>query len=72
MSNKDMPAWEHKAVDAILADLMDRRGIKNGFNDIDDDVWTEIKETMASIIREAALAELEGRELNKQTGGGCE
>lgn len=62
MSNKDMSTWCRKAADSILDDLSDRRGIRSVLDTIDEDVMEEIKETMAGIIREAALAELEGRD----------
>ncbi len=61
MSNKDIPAWCYKAVDSVLDDLSDRRGIGSELSQIDEDVMDEIKGTMASIIHEAALAELEKR-----------
>lgn len=46
--------WAHEAARGIVADLKDRRGIKWGFDDIDEDVRKEIVATIASIIRLAA------------------
>jgi len=40
----------NKVVDAILFDLTDRRGIKNAWHDIDDDIQEEIKAKWAAII----------------------
>ncbi len=39
----------------IMKDLTDRRGIKNGFEDIDDDIMEEINLTQVSKIREGIL-----------------
>ena len=36
---------------AILSDLLDRKGIKNAFYDIDRDIKAEIIESMASLIK---------------------
>ena len=51
------PYGDHKAKNkyertalAILNDLTGRRGIKRGFEDIDQDIQTEIIERMAAII----------------------
>lgn len=46
--------WAHSAARGVLADLTDRRGIKYGFDDVDEDVRAEIVETLAAIIRSAA------------------
>jgi hypothetical protein len=35
---------------SVIADLTDRRGIKNGFNDIDDDVRKSIVDDLTNII----------------------
>lgn len=43
--------WAHAAARGVLADLTDRRSIKNGFRDIDEDVRVEIVESLAEIIR---------------------
>lgn len=43
--------WATKAARAVIADLMDRRNIKHGFDDIDEDIRKEIVETMSAIIR---------------------
>lgn len=45
--------WAHRAARGVLADLTDRRGIKNGFDDVDEDVRKEIVNSLSSIIREA-------------------
>lgn len=45
--------WAHSAARGILHDLNDRRGIKQGFNGIDEDIRKEIAESIAAIIREA-------------------
>ncbi len=42
--------WAHKTARAILADLLDRRGIKWGFNDIDQETRFEIVDSLAAII----------------------
>ena len=51
---KPKDAAEHAAL-AILYDYSDRRGVKQGFYDVEEVVRKEIVETTASIIR-AALA----------------
>lgn len=43
--------WAVRAARGVVADLTDRRGIKQGFNDIDPVVRAEIIQTMADIIR---------------------
>lgn len=45
--------WAHRAANAILFDLNDRRGIKEAFYDLSDEVCKDIVETAAEIIREA-------------------
>jgi hypothetical protein len=42
--------WSQYAARGILADLTDRRGIKQGFDEIDEDVRAEIVESLAEII----------------------
>ena len=42
--------WAHYAARGILADLTDRRGIKQGFDDIDEDVRSEMAMTLTDII----------------------
>ena len=52
--NRKPPApkdWAHAAARGVLADLQDRRGIKHGFDDIDQDTRKEIVKSLASIIR---------------------
>lgn len=41
----------HFAAQAVLADLSDRRGIKQELVGLDDDVKIELTETLAEIIR---------------------
>ena len=43
---------EHAAL-AVIRGFCDRRGIKRGFQNIDDDIRKEIVETTAEIIRQA-------------------
>lgn len=43
--------WAHTAARAVIADLTDRRKIKNGFDDIDESVRVEIVRSLAEIIR---------------------
>ena len=45
--------WAEAAALGILYDLNDRRGIKNGFDDVDMEVRMEIVTHMADIIRTA-------------------
>lgn len=51
--------WAHAAARGILADLSDRRGIKNGLNDVDDGVRAEIVSALSEIIRQANRCSLE-------------
>ncbi|RUW04069.1 hypothetical protein [Mesorhizobium sp. M1A.F.Ca.IN.020.04.1.1] len=46
--------WAHRAARAIIADLKDRRDIKRGFEQIDQDVRMEIVDSLAAIIRAAS------------------
>lgn len=48
--------WAHYAARGVLADLTDRRGIKDGFNDLDEDVRIEIVQSLADVIRAAPTA----------------
>jgi hypothetical protein len=43
--------WAHAAARGVIADLADRRGIKNGFYDVDEDIREEIVASLAEIIR---------------------
>jgi hypothetical protein len=43
--------WAHAAARGIIDDLMDRRDIKLGFRDVDEETRAEIVATMAAIIR---------------------
>jgi len=49
--------WAHRAARGVIAALQDRRGIKRGFDDIDEDVRMEIVSSLAEIIRQAAAEE---------------
>lgn len=56
-SGKDTPPakdWAHAAARGILHDLCDRRGIKRGFEGIDEETRVEIVESLSAIIRAAA------------------
>lgn len=46
--------WAHAAARGILADLLDRRGVKYALEEVDHDVRVEMVESLANIIREAA------------------
>lgn len=45
--------WQHAAARGIVADLCDRRAIKWGFQEVDEDIRKEIIGIAAQIIREA-------------------
>ena len=45
--------WAHAAARGVLADLTDRRGVKQELNEIDSDIRKELVATVADIIREA-------------------
>lgn len=46
--------WAHAAARGVLADLNDRKGIKQGFANIDEEIRVEIVSSLAEIIRRAA------------------
>ena len=48
--------WSFRAARGVIEDLCDRRGIKNGFEDIPDDIRVDIVAALAEIIREAEKA----------------
>lgn len=48
--------WAVVAARAVLADLCDRRGVKQGLYDIDYEVRAEMVQSLADIIRLAAPA----------------
>lgn len=54
-ANDPPPAndWAHAAARGVLADLTDRRGIKQELDGIDEDVRKELIATVADIIRTA-------------------
>ena len=43
--------WAHTAARGVMANLQDRRGIKQGFSDIDEDIRIEIVQSLAEVIR---------------------
>lgn len=43
-------SWSVRAARGVLSDLKDRRTIKNGFDDIDEETRAEIVESLAAII----------------------
>lgn len=45
--------WAHRAARGVLADLTDRRDIKRGFENVDEDIRAEIVDTLAVIIQAA-------------------
>jgi hypothetical protein len=45
--------WAHFAARGVIADLMDRRAIKRGFERVDEEIRREIVESLADIIRTA-------------------
>jgi hypothetical protein len=45
--------WAEMAARGVVYDLLDRRNIKHGFNNVDEDVRREIIVTLADIIRTA-------------------
>lgn len=56
--------WAHAAARGVIADLMDRKGIKHGFGQIDHEIRVEIVDSLGAIIRAAGRAPL--RELLKK------
>ncbi len=46
--------WAHNAARGVLTDLQDRRNIKQGFENVDEDMRKEIVLSLAGIIRDAA------------------
>lgn len=47
------PDWSVAAARGVIANLEDRRSIKQGFAEVDEDVRVEIVATLAAIIRRA-------------------
>jgi hypothetical protein len=46
--------WAQRATDAVLANLMDRRGIGDALGEIETDdaeTWEELRTTLAALIR---------------------
>ena len=48
---KQAADWAHAAAQGVLADLLDRRGIKWQFEECDEETKVEITKSMAEIIR---------------------
>lgn len=63
--------WAHAAARGVLADLLDRRGIKWEFEKVDADVRVDIVMAIAAIIRAAAAigAQVSPPALNDDMGG---
>jgi hypothetical protein len=59
--------WAHAAARGVIADLTDRRDIKRGFENVDEEVRFEIVASLAEIMREA-LAKAEGHSLRRLRG----
>lgn len=47
---KKLPPTPKNIVDAILADLTDRRGLRQAWEEIDEDIREEIKECWMDIV----------------------
>jgi len=45
--------WQEIAALGVIDDLMDRRDIKHGFNDIDEDIKIEIVRSLSKIIKKS-------------------
>ena len=45
------PVLAEKIVDAILADLSDRRGIKQELGQISDEIYAEMRETLVALVQ---------------------
>ncbi len=48
--------WAHRAARAIIAELGDRRGVGDELGDLDEEIRTEIIQSLTSIIRLASPA----------------
>lgn len=49
--------WAQTAADAVIDNLRDRRGIRQAFDGVDDEVMEEIRDTLAGIIRDTAATD---------------
>ena len=49
------PSWADRAVDRIIKEMSDRKGIGDEWEHIDEEIQQEIKEAWADIIRGAAF-----------------
>lgn len=52
--DREASDWAQLAAQAVIANLTDRRAIKRGFENIEEDVRIEIVQTLAAIIREVS------------------
>jgi hypothetical protein len=48
--------WAHAAARGVLADITDRRGVRQALDDVDHEIRAEIVESVAAIIRAAHAA----------------
>ena len=48
-----MEDWADLAVERLVADILDRRGLKHEFARIDPDVKAELRKEWATLLREA-------------------
>jgi hypothetical protein len=48
--------WAHRAARGVIADLSDRRDIKRGFEQVDEEIRAEIVTSLADIIRAAFVS----------------
>lgn len=60
-SQDDAMTAEAKVVDDIISDMTSRRGLRHAWDDIDEDVQAEIRETWIAIVANA-LASAHSRE----------
>ena len=65
------PNPPHVIVDALLHNLLDRRGIKWGFENIDNDVLSEMFTTLEGIVAEGLQGTLEDRGCSLRPRCGC-
>lgn len=49
------PSWADRAVDQIVREMCDRKGIGDEWEHIDEEIQQEIKEAWADIIRSATF-----------------
>lgn len=56
MSNDENPTMGQIAADAIIEDICDRRGLRQEWEDIDEEVQAEIRALWEQIVSDAATA----------------